>query len=175
MTDPFVGEIMWTPYNFPPQGWAMCNGQLLPISQNTALFALLGTTYGGNGTSNFALPDLRGRSAMHFGQGPGLSQYVLGEVIGQEGVTLNVNQLPAHRHQAVGSAATGTSPSLVGNVWAASSMGDGIYSSAAPDTSMNPLALAPSGSFTPAAHENRQPFLAINFCIALRGIFPAQN
>src|SRR3984893_4324338 len=114
MSEPFLGQIMLVGFNFAPQGWAFCNGQLLSISQNTALFSLLGTTYGGNGTTNFALPDLRGRAAVGFGQGPGLSNYDLGQSTGSEMVTLTVGQMPAHNHLVAANAATATASSPSG-------------------------------------------------------------
>ncbi len=167
MAEPFLGSILLFAGNFAPQGWAFCNGQILPITQNTALFSLLGTTYGGNGTSTFALPDLRGRVPIHFGQGPGLSSYVEGQVGGAENVTLIATQMPQHQHlQPATNGDEGTNrpngavPAR-GGVYAASSDGS---------------ALAPtSAAGGNQAHENLQPYLALNFIIALQGIFPSRN
>jgi microcystin-dependent protein len=174
MSDPFLGEIRLFPYNFAPRGWAFCQGQILAISQNTALFSLLGTTYGGNGQTTFALPDLRGRVAVSSGQGPGLSNYSLGEVTGVETVTLLVSQMPAHGHtpQCTNNAADSSSPG--GGVWAADGAGiTGEYSNGAPSTTMSPAAIAATGGSQP--HPNIQPLLTLNYCIALEGIFPSRN
>ncbi len=174
MADPFVAEIRIFPFNFPPRGWAFCNGQLLPISQNTALFSLLGTVYGGNGQSNFALPDLQGSAAMHPGQGPGLSQRFLGESSGSESITLLQSEMPAHSHQ-IGRAlaADGNSTAPTGNVWAQVPAGRAtlaLYDAAPPTGQMNNLNLAIAGGSLP--HNNLQPYLMLNFCIALQGVFP---
>jgi microcystin-dependent protein len=170
--DNFIGEIILTPFNFAPRSFALCNGQLLPISQNAAMFSLLGTTYGGDGITTFALPDLRGRVGISSGQGPGLSNYNLGDLGGLEGVTLNVNELPSHNHtaNAVNSSGTTATPSNTA-VWAASSKADGIYQKAALDTEM--FALGDTGGNQP--HENRPPILTLNYCIALIGIFPSRS
>lgn len=169
--EPFVGEIMLVPYNFAPRGWAFCNGQILSIAQNTALFSLLGTTYGGNGQTTFALPDLRGRCALSAGQGPGLSNYDLGQVSGTETVTLIATQLPVHSHNvaAVDDDATVGIPTgaLPANIAAKG------YSKGAPNTSMNPAMISGGGGNQP--HDNRQPYLVLNYCIALEGIFPSRN
>lgn len=175
MATPFIGEIVMFGGNFAPRSWAFCQGQLLSIAQNTALFSILGTTYGGNGQTTFALPDFRGRVPLHPGQGPGLSPYVLGQQGGQETVTLLITQMPAHNHTAVmttrgnNGAASDTSPA--GNYWA-----DGSYNSAS-NVSMNPAAVQAtigiSGGSQP--HNNIQPYLAINFLIATQGIFPSRN
>ena len=171
MADPYIGEIRMTGFNFAPTGWATCDGQLLPISQYTALFSLLGTQFGGNGTTNFALPDLRGRVPVHQGQGPGLSPYVMGEVLGVESLTLTTGQMPAHTH-AIGAHSTGgDSSSPTGHVLAASTSRDNVYSDAAADTALAPPAVA--GGNQP--HENRQPLLCVNFIIALQGIFPSHG
>ena len=174
MADPFVAEIRIFPFNFPPKGWAFCDGQLLPISQNTALFSLLGTTYGGDGQSTFALPDLQGSAAMHPGQGQGLSLRDLGERSGVESVTLLESEMPIHAHQ-VGraQAANGTSQSPVGNVWAQAPAGRGtlaLYGLPPATGTMNTLALAPAGGSLP--HNNMPPYLTLFFCIALQGVFP---
>jgi microcystin-dependent protein len=171
--DQWIGEIALVGFNFEPQGWAFCNGQLLAISQNTALFSLLGTTYGGNGTTNFALPDLRGRVPLHFGQGPGLSLYNLGQAGGVEAIALTMNQMPAHNHLVNASAANGTSDTPTNAIPGKNASGVPDYSSAAPNTQMAPGAIAPAGANQP--HENRPPYLALNFVIALQGIFPSRN
>jgi microcystin-dependent protein len=167
---PYIGEILLVPYNFAPHNWAFCNGQLLPINQNQALFALLGTTFGGNGTTNFALPDLRGRSPIGAGQGPGLLPYTLGEIGGQETVTLTVNQLPAHDHPAFGSTNQATTANPAGAVWATQTR-LAIYSSATDSSHMFPS--GPTGGTQ--AHDNRSPYLTLNYIISLFGIFPSQN
>jgi len=176
MADPFVAEIRIFPFNFAPKGWAFCDGQLLPLSQNTALFSLLGTTYGGDGKSTFALPDLQGNSAMHPGQGPGLSLHDLGETGGSETVTLLVSEIPAHAHT-VGRALNdaGNSITPANSVWAQSAAGRGaaaLYIDGAPTGTVNPNSLSVTGGGLP--HNNMQPYLTLNFCIALQGVFPAR-
>jgi microcystin-dependent protein len=172
MADPFVAEIRIFPFNFAPKGWAFCNGQLMPISQNTALFALLGTTYGGDGKSNFALPDLQGSAPMHPGQGPGLSLHDLGESGGSETVTLLESEIPAHSHgyQVRPTAAIPPQPSPVGLAGARSNSRP--YSPAASGTNvqMNSTSIFPTGGDQP--HNNMMPYLTFNFCIALQGVFP---
>jgi microcystin-dependent protein len=170
MADPFVAEIRIFPFNFAPQGWAWCDGQLLPLSQNTALFSLLGTTYGGNGKSNFALPDLQGRAPMHPGQGPGLSLHDLGETGGSETVTLLESEIPAHSHGLVGEEGDASFFSASGNFLAG---GNQMYTSANPNTTMSPSSLAPAGGDQP--HNNLQPYLTFYFCIALQGVFPPRG
>jgi microcystin-dependent protein len=176
MSDQFVAEIRIFPFNFAPTGWAFCNGQLLPISQNTALFSLLGTTYGGDGKSTFALPNLQGSTPMQQGQGPGLSQRFLGEVGGEQNVTLIQTEMPVHSHGALGASGTGQN-SPVGNAWASGlKTGPSVYTPSGTqnnDVAMNPLALAISGGSQP--HNNMMPFLTLNFCIALQGIFPPRT
>jgi microcystin-dependent protein len=166
MGSPYLGEVRLFAGNFAPVNWAFCNGQLLSIAQNEALFALIGTTYGGDGISTFALPNLGGR--IPFGDG---GSRVIGTSAGLESVTLTTPQLPPHEHtvNASGDAATSTSPA--GNVWA--SWSDTPYSGASPTTSMDPAGVAVSGGSQP--HENRPPYLALSFIIALEGIFPSQN
>jgi microcystin-dependent protein len=177
MADPFVAEIRIFPFNFAPKGWAFCSGQLMPISQNTALFSLLGTTYGGDGKSTFALPDMQGNAPMHPGQGPGLSLHDLGEMSGSQTVTLLVSEIPAHAHF-VGraSAAGGDSVTPVASVWAQSAAGRGaaaLYHEAPANAKVNPtFSLAVTGGGLP--HNNMQPYLTLNFCIALQGVFPAR-
>jgi microcystin-dependent protein len=165
MAEPFLAEIRMFSFNFPPKGWALCNGQLLPINQNQALFALLGTTYGGNGQTNFALPDLRGRVPMHEGNG-----HTLGERSGAETHTVNINELPAHTHTARASSASGNTPVPTNNFLAAA---NNVFR---PADNLTPLAagtVSNVGGSQP--HTNMQPFLTIEFCIALQGIFPSQN
>ena len=169
MADPFVAEIRIFPFNFAPKGWAWCNGQLLPISQNTALFALLGTTYGGDGKSNFALPDLRGSAPMHPGQGPGLSLHDLGEVGGSETVTLLESEFPAHSHAAAASQADAIER-FPGGQLAATGTGVGMYTPPGNTVQLSPNAVTPAGGDQP--HNNLMPYLTFYFCIALQGIFP---
>jgi microcystin-dependent protein len=182
MAEPFIGQIMMFGGNFAPKGWATCDGQLLSIAQNTALFSILGTTYGGDGQTTFGLPDLRGRVPVHQGQGPGLSPYTLGEVTGVENVTLIQTQIPAHTHVAA-SAVNVAASSLAPTDTPADSVltgggGINIYTPT-PDgsTKMNAgmvtTTVQPSGGSQP--HDNIQPLLCINFCIALEGIFPSRN
>ena len=172
MSTPFVAEIRIWALNFAPRGWAFCQGQILPISQNTALFSLIGTFYGGNGTNNFALPDMRGRVALHQGQGPGLSQYALGEVTGSETITLNLNQLAIHNHNAGCFNGVGDSYAAANAIPATDAGGNNLYS-APSDQSMNPNGMSLTGGNL--AHNNVQPYLALNYCIALQGIFPSRN
>src|SRR5690349_4917755 len=164
MASPFLAEIKMFGGNFAPRGYAFCNGQILAISQNTALFSLLGTTYGGNGTTTFALPNLQGRVPVHFGQGAGLSPYNLGQTGGFETVTLSQNEIPNHTHSLRVSSAAGTDgvPGT-SHVLAASTARDKIYSSSAPNTTLSPSANAAVGGSQP--HTNLQPYLAINFII----------
>jgi microcystin-dependent protein len=173
--DPFVAEIRIFTGNFAPTGWALCDGQLLPISQNTALFSLLGTTYGGDGKSNFALPNLQGCAPMQAGQGPGLSLRDLGETGGEQAVTLLQTEMPAHSHIAQGSSPGGL-PSPVGNIWGSGQKGFGnIYapSSAPTNVAMSPFATSITGGNLP--HNNMPPFLGLTFIIALQGVFPARS
>lgn len=172
MAEPFLGEIRLAAFNFAPVGWALCEGQLLPIVQYTALFALLGTFYGGDGVQTFALPDLRGRVPIGFGQGPGLSQYVQGETGGVETVTLAVTQMPAHGHYVHASAKNGTKVSPVGNYPAVDATGTAAQFNQNPTGEMNPAMITQTGGNLP--HENRQPFLTLNWIIALQGIFPSR-
>jgi len=176
MADPFVGEIRIFSLNFEPQGWAFCNGQLLSISQNTALFSLLGTQYGGDGRTTFALPNLQGSAPLHQGQGPGLSSRAIGEAGGEAAVTLTGSQLPAHTHVARCSSVPGLQPGPVNNVWSplpGRPTPAPVYSNAGPNVPMNPGALAPAGGNQP--HNNLSPYLGLNFCICLQGIYPARN
>jgi microcystin-dependent protein len=168
--DPFVAEIRIFAGNFPPTGWAFCNGQLLPIMQNTALFSLLGTFYGGDGESTFALPDLRGRAPIHQGQGQGLSQRIIGETGGSEFVTLIESEIPVHTHAALGRSSLGNQQSPVNNTWSGSQLRP---FNAAPNTQMNVNAVQSAGGNLP--HNNMPPYLAVNFIIALVGVFPPRD
>jgi len=172
MADPFVAEIRIFPFNFAPKGWAWCDGQLLPLSQNTALFSLLGTTYGGDGKSNFALPDLQGRAPMHPGQGPGLSLHDLGETGGSETVSLLESEIPAHSHSLVASQADGVERTPNGQLLA-TGIGISAYQTPGPLTQLSPNGLAPAGGDQP--HNNLQPYLTFYFCIALQGVFPPRG
>jgi microcystin-dependent protein len=175
MADPFVAEIRIFPFNFAPKGWAWCDGQLLPLSQNTALFSLLGTTYGGNGKSNFALPDLQGRAPMHPGQGPGLSLHDLGETGGSETVSLLESEIPAHSHSLRATTEDGTQGTFQASVTLAASINGLLYQT---NTSQNVVFMSPN-SLTPAGgdqpHNNMQPYLTFYFCIALQGVFPPRG
>ncbi len=165
MSEPFLGEIKIMAFNYAPRGWALCNGQQLPINQNQALFALLGTTYGGNGQTTFALPDLRGRTPLHHG-----AQFTQGQVVGETAHTLNTSEMPAHTHTLSGSSTQGTINAPVGalpgksaqNAYGATNL-----------VAMNPAVVTNTGGSQP--HNNLQPYLVLNFCIALQGIFPSQN
>lgn len=171
MSDQFVAEIRIFPFNFPPTGWAFCDGQLMPISQNTALFSLLGTTYGGDGKSTFALPDMQGNVPMQPGQGQGLSDRVLGEMSGVESITLLVSEIPVHTHQLRASIEPGDNRLPSATVTLATSTGAFAYVGGSPQlTTMAFQALPPAGGGLP--HNNMQPYLTLNFCIALQGIFP---
>jgi microcystin-dependent protein len=166
MAEPFLAEIRIFSINFAPKGWAMCNGQLLPINQNQALFSLLGTTYGGNGQTTFALPDLRARVPVHLGSG-----FTLGQSGGEAAHTLTQQELPAHMHMLQASSAAANTPSPAGNVLATTV--NAIYGGA---TNLAPLVAGSVANVGGSqAHENRQPHLALTFCIALQGIFPSQN
>ena len=175
MADPFVAEIRVFPFNFAPKGWAWCDGQLLPLSQNTALFSLLGTTYGGNGKSNFALPNLQGSAPMHPGQGPGLRLHALGEQGGSETVTLLETEIPAHAHGFFAANFPGDIQAPTPNVSLARTGGGNAFQTTV-DSSvvpMNPSALAPAGGDQP--HNNMQPYLTLYFNIALQGVFPPRG
>ena len=176
MTAPFIAEIRMFAGNFAPRTYAFCSGQILPIAQNTALFSLLGTTYGGNGTTNFALPDLRGRAPMHPGSGPGLTQRVLGEVGGENNVTLLTTEMPLHNHSISGAVIANSSPS-------ATPASNTLFTNASPNAlygavlgtpvNLAPQSIALAGGSQP--HNNTQPYLAVTFIIALQGIFPSRN
>lgn len=170
--DPFVAEIRIFPFNFAPKGWAFCDGQILPISQNTAVFSLLGTTYGGDGKSNFALPDMQGNAPMHPAQGPGLSEHFLGETGGSETVTLLASEMPAHSHSLIVSQGDGNDISPANELFA-TGIGIGMYAAPGALTQLDPNALAPAGGNLP--HNNMMPYLTLNFCIALQGVFPPRS
>jgi microcystin-dependent protein len=175
----FIGEIRAFPFSFAPKDWALCNGQILAISSNTALFAILGTTYGGNGTTTFGLPNLQGRVVVGAGQAPGLSRWDLGEIAGEDSVTLLSTQMPAHNHQIIGmnNAGTQLAPGDTAYLSRDTRTGSGLIqymqTGGAPATPMAPNALGSSGNTMP--HDNQQPFQVLNYCIALYGIFPARN
>lgn len=165
MSEPFLGEIRLFVFSYAPKGWAQCNGQIMQINQNQALFALLGNTYGGDGQTTFALPDLRGRVPVHHGNG-----ITLGERWGEEAHALTSAEMPVHSHQSRGGAAPSTSRSPGGALWGAEAA---LPYGTAPDSIMSPEAVTVAGGSQP--HENRQPYLVLNFCIALSGIFPSQT
>jgi microcystin-dependent protein len=166
MSEPYVGEIRMVGFNFAPNGWALCNGQLLAISENTTLFTLIGTTYGGDGQNTFGLPNLQGRIPFHQG-----NSFVMGQIAGTETATLVTNQLPAHTHALAASSAAGTQPAPTGGYWAQSTLAE--YSTEAAAHTMAPTAVGSTGGSQP--HDNMPPFLVINFVISLFGIFPSQN
>lgn len=165
MPEPFLGEIRIMSFNFAPKSWAMCNGQLLPINQNQALFSLLGTMYGGNGQTTFALPDLRGCVPMHLGNG-----HLQGEKAGEQAHTLTISELPTHAHPAQGSPTNANTPIASNNFLASA---NNLYNTPNALTTLNPATVTNAGGSQ--AHLNMQPFLALTFCIALQGIFPSQN
>jgi microcystin-dependent protein len=175
MADPFVAEIRIFPFNFAPKGWAFCDGQLMPLSQNTALFSLLGTTYGGNGQSNFALPDLQGRAPMHPGQGPGLSLHDLGETGGSDFVTVLVSEMPLHSHGLMANAVVGDTNAPSPSVSLTRSHNATAYQATTNQNLVNfaDVAIAPAGGNQP--HNNMMPYLTLNFCIALQGVFPPRT
>lgn len=169
MGTPFLSEVKIVSFNFAPKGWALCNGQLLPINQNQALFSLLGTTYGGNGQTNFALPDLRGRVPLHFGQG-----IVLGQAAGEVAHTLTLQELPTHTHNMNGTSSAATANTSPGtSTMLANGSGDSIYGKAANFVALDPRACSNVGGSQP--HNNMMPYLTLNFVIALQGIFPSRN
>lgn len=171
--DPILGSIILFAGNFAPRGWALCNGQLLSISQNTALFAILGTTYGGDGRTTFALPDLRGRTPIHAGDGRGLTHRNLGEMGGEEAVTLLPLQMPAHTHTAMGRNDTATRPEPERGVWAAPEEMRAAFRGDMPNVAMHPAAISLAGGSQP--HDNMPPFLAMNYIIATQGVFPSRE
>jgi microcystin-dependent protein len=172
MAEPFLGQISIFGFNFPPKGWAFCNGQTLPIQQNQALFSILGTTYGGNGQTTFQLPNLQSRTLMGMGQGPGLSQYVLGQIGGVESHTLTLSELPIHTHLLQTSSATATGTPVANSEFAAQASVP-VYRSGTPTTALSSASIGLAGGSQP--HTNLQPSLTVNFCIALTGTFPSRN
>jgi microcystin-dependent protein len=172
MADPFVAEIRIFPFNFAPRGWAWCDGQLLPLSQNTALFSLLGTTYGGNGMSNFALPNLQGSAPMHPGQGPGLSLHDLGETGGSETVSLLESEIPSHSHSVMAGAFNSQLTRTASNVTGRGNPTP-IYANSFTGVDMGANALAPAGGSQP--HNNMMPYLTFYFNIALQGVYPPRG
>jgi microcystin-dependent protein len=180
MSEPFIGEVRMFAGNFAPRGWAFCNGQLLSIAQNTALFSILGTTYGGDGQTTFALPNLQGRFPMHWGNGQGLSQRTLGELSGTESVTILTNQMPAHSHGIAANTSDGNTEGPAGAVWARAVDGSGnpvsAYASGLnppANTTMAPQAVSPTGGSQPLPVMN--PFTCLSFIVALEGIFPSRS
>ncbi|HEY0548649.1 MAG TPA: tail fiber protein [Verrucomicrobiae bacterium] len=173
MSEPFIGQLILVGFNFAPRGYAFCQGQLLSIAQNTALFSLLGTTFGGNGQTTFGLPDLRGRVPNGQGQGPGLSNYSMGQVGGTESVTLITQQMPAHSHNLNCYSEDGNQGNANGNIAASTGAAPPPYSNVAFNSQMSPTAIGPTGNSQP--HDNLSPYLTMNYCIALEGIFPSRN
>jgi microcystin-dependent protein len=179
--EPFIGQIIMVGFGYAPRGWALCDGRLLSVATNSALFAVLGTTYGGDGQSTFALPDLRGRCAVGMGQGPGLSNYAQGEAGGVESVALNQAQIPMHTHSLMASNSDGATSDPTAGVIAvnkvvidrSNTVNGSAFVSSAPNISMHPQAILPVGSNM--AHENRSPYLAMNYAIALTGIYPTRD
>lgn len=172
MADPFIGEIQLFGGNFAPRGWALCDGQLLAVSQNDALFSLIGTIYGGDGRTTFALPDLRSRVPIHYGNGPGLSNYTIGSRGGLEMVTLTVNQLPSHSHLANCNTANGTTPNPANNVWAAQ---PALGQYQPPGTAANMKTTAIENKGGGQSHTNIIPYQAVIYIIALQGIYPSRS
>lgn len=174
MADPFIGEIRMFACNFAPQTWAFCNGQLLPIAQNTALFSILGTTYGGDGRTTVGLPNLQGRAPMHYGHGPGLTQRRLGQAGGTSDVTLTADNMPSHTHTVRGVAAPASSfgPGTTGSAVLARSVGGAAYTSGSASDELAAAAVGNTGGGQ--AHTNLQPYQVVSFCIALQGLFPSE-
>jgi len=170
MSEPFLAEVRMVGFNFAPRGWAFCDGQILPINQNQSLYSLLGTTYGGDGRTTFALPDLRGRTPIHVGNSNGGANHLLGQKSGEESVTLSANEMPQHDHVAQASDDNADSGDPTGRVLARST--SPTYHPPANLTALSPLAVSSSGN---QAHDNMMPYLAVNFCIAILGLFPSRN
>jgi microcystin-dependent protein len=173
MSEPYIGEIHMFGGNFAPRGYALCDGSLLPIAQYDALFSLIGTTYGGDGQTTFALPDLRGRLPLSAGQGPGLAPRTVGEAAGAEAVTLATATTPAHTHLPQATTTTGSSPSPAGTIWATTSAGATYAASSTPTVPMRGNLISGAGASQP--HDNLMPFLCINFIIALEGVYPSRG
>lgn len=171
--DPFIGQIIMFGGNFAPRGWALCDGQLLAISSHSALFSILGTTYGGDGRTTFGLPDLRGRVSLHPGNGPGLSSYRLGEKGGEEGVVLTESQMPSHKHEVQATNSFAENPGPGTKYLAGNDTGVNIYHTGPVNRIMGADMITNSGGGQ--SHENRQPYLGVNYIIALEGIFPSRN
>lgn len=169
--DPFVAEIRVFPFNFAPKGWAFCDGQILPLSQNTALFSLLGTTYGGDGKSNFALPNMQGNCSMHPGQGPGLSLHDLGETGGSDTVSLLESEIPSHNHALMATPSPAVQSTAAGGSLARSAAGNLYDASGGKQLSDN--CITPAGGDQP--HNNMMPYLTLNWCIALQGVYPPRT
>lgn len=170
MSEPFIGEVKIVAFNFPPKGWAFCNGQVLSIAQNQALFSILGTTYGGNGQSNFALPNLQSRVPAHWGQGPGRNPVTLGEAAGVEAVSLTQSELPGHQHLVSAATTAGNNVNPASDLLAG---GTNIYAAGTPTTTLTPEAVGAAGQNQP--HPNIQPYLVLNYIIALVGIYPSRT
>ena len=173
MSEPFIGEIRIFGFTYAPRSWAFCDGQVLSIAQNTALFSLLGTTYGGDGRTTFNLPDLRGRAPIHHGNGPGLNTYQLGQKGGAETVTLTANEMPSHTHSIQAVSGIGDAKSPTGNFLAQANDGEANFSTSGATAYLNPNACTVAGGSQ--AHSNLPPYLAINFSIALVGIYPSRS
>jgi microcystin-dependent protein len=176
MSNQFVAEVRIFPFNFPPAGWAFCDGQILPISQNTALFSLLGVTYGGDGRSTYGLPNMQGRAPMHPGQGPGLSPHILGEVAGTPTVTLLSAEMPSHGHPMNAEARFDATTELASPTMAFARTAAGTtpyQASTTANTTMSPSTIGPAGNNAP--HNNMMPYLTLNFCIALQGVYPPRG
>jgi microcystin-dependent protein len=168
MSTPFLGEMRWFSFGFPPKGWALCNGQLMSINQNQALFSLLGTTYGGDGVTTFGLPNMQGNASIHFGAG-----FTQGQTGGEQAHTLVTAEMPSHTHAGLAVSTAGTSNLPAGNYWAGSTVGDTMYATSGPNAAMIAGTVAASVGGQP--HPNMQPFLTLNLSIALQGIFPSRN
>jgi microcystin-dependent protein len=176
MSNQFLAEVRIFPFNFAPLGWAFCDGQIMPISQNTALFSLLGTTYGGNGSTTYALPNMQGNAPMHPGQGPGLSQYVLGETGGSTNVTLQQQQMPLHGHPMNAEARLPAATKIPGPTMAFARTANNVTpyeTSVTSNVTLAPTTIGPSGNNAP--HNNMMPYLTLNFCIALQGVYPQRG
>ncbi len=174
MSEPFIGQMIMVGFNFAPRGYAACDGALVSIAQNTTLFALLGTTFGGNGQTTFGLPDMRGRTPVHQGQGPGLTPRIMGEASGEEDHTLIISEMPMHNHVITAFDGEGDLPTPPNNTFAGSNQsGNNIFTNAAANTTMNPMSCGIAGGSQP--HDNMQPYLVMNFCIATEGIFPPRS
>ena len=175
MSEPFIAEVRIFAFNFAPRGWAFCDGQLLPIAQNTALFALIGTLYGGDGRTTFGLPNLKGRAALHPGSGPGLSSYTLGQRGGVDNVTLSTSQMPSHTHTLRCVEEIGEQGSLTNTVSVSRSAGGQLFQTDSSANLVNMLSSSLPNAGGSQAHNNHSPILTLNFCIALQGIFPSRS